>query len=169
MFFYCFVLPNNVFVPNKGFADLVHPVLVVVSTTEIILFWFTSLAFSFDDGGNYDLPAEIDYILNITGHEKINFIGHSQGTTEFFAMAALRPEYNEKITLMTALAPVAYMQDITQPLALFVANYTMLIEVNLLLSIGSVFWFLRDVFVACDESVRISRTSTLHTTLFPSS
>lgn len=54
-------------------------------------------------------------------------------------MVALRPEYNEKITLMTALAPVAYMQDITQPLVLFVANYTMLIEVNLLLSIGSVF------------------------------
>jgi hypothetical protein len=31
--------------------------------------------------GLYDVPAEIDYILNVTGYEKLSYIGHSEGTT----------------------------------------------------------------------------------------
>ncbi|KAJ8922568.1 hypothetical protein NQ315_007598 [Exocentrus adspersus] len=85
--------------------------------------------YSFDTCGYYDLPAEIDYVLNATGLEKLNYVGHSQGTSEFFALASLRPEYNEKITLMVALAPIAYMQNLTQPLVLFLANYTTLFDI----------------------------------------
>ncbi|CAH1160160.1 unnamed protein product [Phaedon cochleariae] len=72
--------------------------------------------FSFEECGLYDLPAKIDYILNMTGHSQILYVGHSQGSSQFFAMAALRPEYNDKIALMTALAPVAYMGNISSPL-----------------------------------------------------
>lgn len=52
----------------------------------------------------------IDHVLNTTGSDKIFYTGHSQGTTSFFVMTSERPEYNNKIRLMIALAPVAFME-----------------------------------------------------------
>lgn len=52
----------------------------------------------------------IDHALRTTGKSRLHYIGHSQGTTVFWTMASLRPEYNDKIISMQALAPVAYMQ-----------------------------------------------------------
>lgn len=37
--------------------------------------------FSWEEMGTYDTPAVIDFILKTTGAEKINYIGHSEGTT----------------------------------------------------------------------------------------
>ncbi|XP_011265903.2 lipase 3 [Camponotus floridanus] len=65
--------------------------------------------FSWHEMGIYDLPAMIDYILNQTGEKQLFYIGFSQGTTQFWVLASLKPEYNRKIKLMLALAPVAYM------------------------------------------------------------
>lgn len=65
--------------------------------------------FSWHEIGTIDLPTMIDYILDQTGFPKLHYIGHSQGTTIFFVMCAELPEYNDKIHLMTALAPVALM------------------------------------------------------------
>ncbi|XP_023936778.2 lipase 1 [Bicyclus anynana] len=65
--------------------------------------------FSWDEIGNIDLPTMIDYVLDFTGKPALHYIGMSQGTTTFFVMASLRPEYNKKIISMQALAPVAYM------------------------------------------------------------
>ena len=45
-------------------------------------FW----SFGFDDSGNKDYPAEINYILNKTGEEKVHFIGHSMGTTQILVI-----------------------------------------------------------------------------------
>ena len=67
----------------------------------------------------YDLPATIDYILNLTNQTKVFYIGHSQGTTQFFVMCSMRPEYNSKIRLMSAFAPVAFMSRIQGPLRAF--------------------------------------------------
>ncbi|XP_069680597.1 lipase member K-like [Periplaneta americana] len=64
--------------------------------------------FSLDEGGVYDLPAVIDYILEKTGKEKIIYVGHSMGTTVFYIMMSQRPEYNEKITVMISLGAIAY-------------------------------------------------------------
>ncbi|XP_014468917.1 PREDICTED: lipase 3-like [Dinoponera quadriceps] len=69
--------------------------------------------FSWHEIGLYDTPAMIDYILDKTGQKKLFYIGFSQGTTQFWVLMSLRPEYNEKIKLMTALAPVAYTGHIT--------------------------------------------------------
>ncbi|KAJ8972995.1 hypothetical protein NQ317_002275 [Molorchus minor] len=52
--------------------------------------------FSFHEMGFFDTPAIIDYILNITGSEQISYIGHSEGTTQLFVMASMKPEYNSK-------------------------------------------------------------------------
>lgn len=75
-------------------------------------FW----SFSWHEIGIYDLPAAIDYILESTKHKKLHYIGYSQGTTAFFVMASELPEYNKKIILNSALAPVTYLQNIQSPL-----------------------------------------------------
>lgn len=68
--------------------------------------------YTFDEHGYYDIPAIVDYVLNATQQTKLNYIGHSQGTTDFFVMTSLRPEYNDKIQLSLLIAPVAYMGHI---------------------------------------------------------
>lgn len=73
--------------------------------------------FSFHEVGNYDLPATIDYILNATGQQKLQSIGHSQGSTIHFVLLSMKPEYNEKIKLFIALAPVAYLNHLTPPVS----------------------------------------------------
>ncbi|PSN49939.1 Lipase 1 [Blattella germanica] len=64
--------------------------------------------FSWHDMGKNDVPAEIDYILKHNGQQKLFYIGHSMGTTMFFVMTSLRPEYNEKIEAMIAFAPIGH-------------------------------------------------------------
>lgn len=73
-------------------------------------------SFSWHEIGVIDLPTMIDYVLEQTKYEKLHYIGHSQGTTSFFVMASERPEYNDKILSMQALAPVAYMSNLRSPL-----------------------------------------------------
>ncbi|XP_031348640.1 lipase 3-like, partial [Photinus pyralis] len=76
--------------------------------------------FSFQEVGLYDITANIDYILNATNFKQLFYIGISQGTTDFFLMAAAKPEYNEKVTLAIALAPVAYCSNVQHPLTSFI-------------------------------------------------
>ncbi|XP_013198804.2 lipase 3 [Amyelois transitella] len=71
--------------------------------------------FSWHEIGYYDLPAMIDYVLNYTSQKSLKYVGHSQGTTSFFVMSSERPEYNDKVGLMVALSPVAYMSHAKSP------------------------------------------------------
>ncbi|XP_046666738.1 lipase 3-like [Homalodisca vitripennis] len=82
---------------------------------------------TWDEMGRYDLPAVIDYILQVTGHQQILYIGHSMGTTMFFVLCSSRPEYNTKVRYMAALAPVAYMGHTTSPLR-YLAPYAQSFE-----------------------------------------
>ncbi|KPI95464.1 Lipase 1 [Papilio xuthus] len=84
--------------------------------------------FSFDEQGNYDVPAVIDYVLNVTSELKLFYIGHSQGTTDFFIMASLRPEYNSKIYLSIQLAPIAWFKYINSPILKFIAQFSPLLK-----------------------------------------
>ncbi|KAL0869543.1 hypothetical protein ABMA27_005810 [Loxostege sticticalis] len=102
------------------------------------LFW----DFSWHEIGCYDLPAMIDYALNTTEQTSLKYIGHSQGTTSFFVMASEKPEYNEKISLMVALSPVAFMTHVTAPFIKLLAPTGTLLH-GLLKSIG-VYEFLPD-------------------------
>lgn len=73
--------------------------------------------FSFEEHGLYDVPAVIDYILNQTRRQKLFYIGHSQGNTDFYVMASMKPEYNDKIALAINLAPIAWFKHvISRPL-----------------------------------------------------
>ncbi|XP_048005213.1 lipase 3-like [Leguminivora glycinivorella] len=80
--------------------------------------------FSWDEIGDVDLPAMIDYVLAMTGRNKLHYIGHSQGTTAFWVMCSLRAEYNHKIISMHALAPVAYLSHNKCPLLRVIAPFS---------------------------------------------
>ncbi|XP_062537620.1 lipase 1-like [Armigeres subalbatus] len=72
--------------------------------------------FSWHEIGYYDLPVTIDYILKATSASKLHYIGFSQGTTIYFVLTTTRPEYNDKIALMIAFAPTAFVKQIRSPI-----------------------------------------------------
>ncbi|CAL4123766.1 unnamed protein product, partial [Meganyctiphanes norvegica] len=81
--------------------------------------------FSWYEMGVYDLPASIDYVLEKTNAQKLDYIGYSMGTTAFFTMMSERPEYSKKVHFMVGLGPVAYIHNMKGPfaaLAPFVAS-----------------------------------------------
>ena len=69
--------------------------------------------FDFEEMGLHDLPAFIDFILITSGARNLTYIGHSQGTTQFFVGASLMSEYfQNKVNLFVALAPIVRMDHI---------------------------------------------------------
>lgn len=67
--------------------------------------------FSWYEMGIFDHPAVIDFILNKTQNSKLNYVGHSQGTTSLMVLLSEKPEYNEKIYAASLLAPVSFMKN----------------------------------------------------------
>ncbi|XP_048001227.1 lipase 3-like [Leguminivora glycinivorella] len=61
--------------------------------------------FSTDEMGMYDVPTFVDYVLNNTGSQQLNYIGFSQGGGGFIIMCSERPGYCNKIKLFIGLAP----------------------------------------------------------------
>lgn len=96
--------------------------------------------YTFDEHGYYDIPALVDYVLAITQQPKVNYIGHSQGTTDFYVMASLKPEYNDKIGISFHLAPIAWMKNIVSPIPKLLAPAGTEVK-NLLYTLG-----LRELF-----------------------
>jgi len=67
--------------------------------------------FSWEQMGTKDTPKVIDFILNKTGHSQINYIAHSEGSTQIVAGGTLLPEfYNSKIKMAFLLAPAISMK-----------------------------------------------------------
>ncbi|XP_062540114.1 lipase 1-like [Armigeres subalbatus] len=95
--------------------------------------------FSWHEIGYYDHPAMIDYILNVTDVSKIYYIGYSQGTTSYFVMTSTRPEYNNKIALMVALAPSAFLKRIRSPVLVLLIQFFQLLMKSLPPRIGYAF------------------------------
>ncbi|KAH8241444.1 hypothetical protein KR026_003512 [Drosophila bipectinata] len=79
--------------------------------------------FSWHEIGAIDLPAMIDYILELTGESAVHYAGHSQGCTSFFVMGAFKPEYNAKIKTAHMLAPPVFMGNTTEGLIVSTAPY----------------------------------------------
>jgi lysosomal acid lipase/cholesteryl ester hydrolase len=86
--------------------------------------------FSWHEIGIYDLPASIDYILETTGQEQLQYIGHSQGTTAFYVMTSMLPAYNDKVALMQSLAPVGFVGHMKAPLLVLTATFVKDVEVS---------------------------------------
>ena len=58
----------------------------------------------------------MDLITDVTGQEEMFYIGHSMGTTMFFAMSNSRPEYRDRVKAMFALAPAARVDHMLSPI-----------------------------------------------------
>jgi pimeloyl-ACP methyl ester carboxylesterase len=66
--------------------------------------------FSVDELGIYDVPTMISYVVACTGHQKINYIGHSQGTAQFFIRCCVNPDFiNKHISSYVALGPIIFV------------------------------------------------------------
>lgn len=87
--------------------------------------------FSWHEIGMIDLPTMIDYVLEKTNFKRLHYVGHSQGTTSFFVMTSMLPQYNDKIIAMQALAPVAFMSDLQSPLIRMAATFQNTLDVSL--------------------------------------
>ncbi|KAL5287917.1 LIPA.2 family protein [Megaselia abdita] len=79
--------------------------------------------FTFDQMAKYDMPAMIDYALNLTGQTDLHYIAHSQGTTIYFALLSSFPRYNKVIRTAHLLAPAAYMNNIKLPVMKFLGYF----------------------------------------------
>ena len=54
----------------------------------------------------------LDYVLNYTGHDKLFYVGHSQGTVMGFAGFTFNQTLAKHIQGFFALAPVAHVQGV---------------------------------------------------------
>ncbi|XP_023310249.1 lipase 3-like [Anoplophora glabripennis] len=66
--------------------------------------------FNLHEIGVYDLPANIDYILESTNNTFIFYVGHSQAGASYVILTSEKPEYNQKIRAAALLAPAVLMQ-----------------------------------------------------------
>lgn len=66
---------------------------------------------SIDQIALLDLPAAIDYIIEITGRKNIAYLGHSQGSRVMFMLMSRRKKYNHIIKPFIAMSPHFYDGD----------------------------------------------------------
>ncbi len=59
-----------------------------------------------------DMPALIKGILKVTKKEKLSYVGHSQGTTQFMLALAADRSLTEKIECFIGLGPILSLHDI---------------------------------------------------------
>jgi lysosomal acid lipase/cholesteryl ester hydrolase len=74
--------------------------------------------FRWDEIGYYDIPACINYVLAVTGWDKLVYAGHSLGTGLFFIAMIQHPELNSKVHRMLALAPISSKHNLRSPFRL---------------------------------------------------
>lgn len=68
--------------------------------------------FSFHEIGLYDMPAQIDYILNIRQRKSLAFVGHSQGNLAMFVLQSFQPQWAEKVKPFVAMAPIGFIPNV---------------------------------------------------------
>ncbi|KAE9599539.1 putative triacylglycerol lipase [Lupinus albus] len=104
---------------NSGDLDATLKLLL----SDHVEFW----NWTWDELVAYDLPAVFDYVSNKTG-QKINYIGHSQGTLIALASFSEGKLINQ-VKSAVLLSPIAYLSHMTTKLGLVVAN-TFIAEVH---------------------------------------
>ncbi|ODV98370.1 hypothetical protein PACTADRAFT_48148 [Pachysolen tannophilus NRRL Y-2460] len=75
--------------------------------------------YSLDEFALYDIPDTIEYILEATRQESLNYIGFSQGSAQCLAALSLSPKLNEKIKLFIGLSPAMVPRGLNHPVASF--------------------------------------------------
>ena len=87
--------------------------------------------YSFQEMGEYDVKANIGFVINFTNQPSLIYIGHSQGTSQMFA-ALGDPKttdfVNQRVKLFVALGPVVYLPSASSKLVKILAENTPFIE-----------------------------------------
>uniref|UniRef100_A0A0N5B1C1 Lipase n=1 Tax=Syphacia muris TaxID=451379 RepID=A0A0N5B1C1_9BILA len=68
--------------------------------------------FTWSEYVKYDLPAMINYVLNVTGENQLYYIGYSEGTLTMFAKLASDQSFSRKIRSMFALGPIGLLKSV---------------------------------------------------------
>ena len=90
--------------------------------------------FSFPELGDFDMPAQVDFVREKTRAKKITYIGHSQGTTQmFYGLSTNCDFWTERINLFVALAPVV---DLSNTQSTFIRWFSKTES-----TLGSLLWF----------------------------
>ena len=63
----------------------------------------------------YDVPAHVDYILEETEASQVIYVGHSQGTSQWFLANTLYPDLHLKFKAFVGIAPVVFAGGIHTP------------------------------------------------------
>lgn len=87
--------------------------------------------FSYDEQIKYDLPATLEYIQRKTDHQKVGYVGHSQGTAMILGLLSDRPEYADVFEPVVMLAPVAFVGHVTTPAKVFAYSTPVLQHVDM--------------------------------------
>lgn len=114
--------------------------------------------FSWHEMAIYDLPGVLSFIGNYTNQTgEIIYIGHSMGTTMFFAYSSTHAKAPDTVKMMVALAPVAFMSDVRSPIK-YIAPWANDIEwlaqyfgINEFLPNSKILGYLADI--GCDHAV----------------
>ncbi|CAK1590794.1 unnamed protein product [Parnassius mnemosyne] len=86
--------------------------------------------FSLNEVGVYDLPAIIDYILEYTRSEKLNYIGYSQSGGSFVIMCSERPGYCGKVSVAILFHPAAKMTNVKSQAFRIITEAFQILEPN---------------------------------------
>ena len=70
--------------------------------------------YTFEEMAIYDQKAYWEYIMKVTGYNKLGFVAHSQGTTQMFVAMSYDPEYYaEHLSAFVAQSPVTSITHTT--------------------------------------------------------
>lgn len=86
--------------------------------------------YTMHDIGTVDVPAMIDYILDVTQQRSLHYVGYSMGGTNFFIMLSSMPEYNEKVSNAYLIAPATFLGNAQSQLMHQIASNAALIHVS---------------------------------------
>jgi pimeloyl-ACP methyl ester carboxylesterase len=75
--------------------------------------------FTFNEMATYDLPAMINYVLDVTKQANLYYVGHSQGCMIGLAGFPVQPTLASKIRLFVQLAPASNLANVKGALPLF--------------------------------------------------
>lgn len=72
--------------------------------------------FSMDELAREDVPAMLEHICTVTGHERVHYIGFSNGTASMFAALTV-PALQARVASFVALAPAVALKGISSSAA----------------------------------------------------
>ena len=65
--------------------------------------------FTFHEMGEFDVPANLNFILKKTGVSQVIYVGHSQGTIQWFVANSLYPDIHRHFKAFIGMSPEAFL------------------------------------------------------------